>query len=421
MKGGTRKRGSTWSYYFDAGKIDGKRQRKEKGGFATKKDAEAALAVALAQYNGSGQVFEPSSMTLADYLDEWFEIYVRINLKYNSQLDYNRMIENHLKPALGKYRLKALNAATIQAYVNGLKVRGFARATAFNIFRCLSGALRYAVEPLQYIEYNPCDRVRFPKYENKRQEMHVFLDEETMRKIFERFPEGTPFYLPIMIGYYTGVRISECFALTWDDIDLQARTITISKQLLKRNLGNDVRDKKDRKRAPSDWFFSSTKTDSSIRTIKIGPTLASCLERARRKKNENRLAIGGDYLEQYLMAEKDEKGDEIQRVVAIMRRVPVKMPTADFICVRDDGSIITPDSFKYACRVIHHDLGLAFNFHSLRHTHATMLVEAGADLKDIQERLGHAQIQTTMDKYVHNTEEMQDRSVELFEQAALKA
>lgn len=420
MKGGTRKRGSTWSYYFDMGKIDGKRQKKEKGGFPTKKDAEAALAAALNQYNNSGWVFTPSSLTLSDYLDQWFDLYVVPNLKYNTQVDYERIIRNHLKPALGQYQIKALKAATIQEYVNGLKVQGFARSTAFNIFCCLSGALKYAVEPLQHIEYNPCDRVRFPKYENGRQELHVYLDNDTMRKIFERFPEGNPFHIPIMIGYYTGLRISECFGLTWDDIDLEARTLTVNKQIVKRNFGNDVRNKADRGRKTSEWYFQSPKTDTSIRTIKFGESLARCLERARIQSSKNRLGLGKYYLRQYLRPEQDEKGGEILHIVTIPQGI-ADLPAADLVCVRENGSMLSPDSFKYVCRVVHHDLGLAFNYHSLRHTHATMLVEAGADLKDVQERLGHSTIQTTMNRYVHDTDAMQTRTVDIFESIALKA
>ena len=64
MKGGTRKRGKTWSYYFDAATIDGKRKKKEKGGFRTKKEAETALAQALSEYNHSGLTFEPSSISI---------------------------------------------------------------------------------------------------------------------------------------------------------------------------------------------------------------------------------------------------------------------------------------------------------------------------------------------------------------------
>ena len=64
MTGGTRKRGSTWSYYFDLGKVNGKRQKKEKGGFKTKKEAEAALAKAINEYNNAGAVFAVESGTL---------------------------------------------------------------------------------------------------------------------------------------------------------------------------------------------------------------------------------------------------------------------------------------------------------------------------------------------------------------------
>lgn len=69
MQGGVRKRGTTWSYYFDLGKIDGKRKKKEKGGFRTKKEAEQALASAMNEYNNAGTVFEASNITVSDYLD----------------------------------------------------------------------------------------------------------------------------------------------------------------------------------------------------------------------------------------------------------------------------------------------------------------------------------------------------------------
>ncbi len=423
MKGGTRKRGSTWSYYFDMGKVDGKRQKKEKGGFATKKEAEAALAAAMNQYNNVGQVFTPAEITVADYLDQWFDLYVKMNLKYNTQLDYIQTIENHLKPALGKYRLKALRPAPIQEYVNDLKVKGYARTTAFNIFRTLSGALNYAVEPLNYIDYNPCDRVKFPKYENARQELHVFLTEDTMKQIFERFPESSPFYVPLMIGYYTGVRISECFGLMWDDIDLDNRIITIDHQIVKRNFGMDVRkaiNKGRTKMEKSEWYFQTTKSESSNRKVKFGTALFECLNRARIQKIKNRFKFGEHYTEYYLKPEPDEKGETVQRLIPVKRGIPVDLPAADLVCVREDGSMLSTDSFKYVCRVVHHDLHLAFNYHSLRHTHATMLIEAGADLKDVQERLGHANIETTMDKYVHNTDEMRDRTVDIFENIALK-
>ena len=113
MTGGTRKRGATWSYYFDLGTINGKRQKKEKGGFKTKKEAEAALAKAINEYNNAGQLFEPSNVTVSDYLDQWYDLYCKPNLKYNTQVGYLRIMEGHLKPRFGQYRLKAVTAATL--------------------------------------------------------------------------------------------------------------------------------------------------------------------------------------------------------------------------------------------------------------------------------------------------------------------
>jgi integrase len=64
--------------------------------------------------------------------------------------------------------------------------------------------------------------------------------------------------------------------------------------------------------------------------------------------------------------------------------------------------MVTPDTFKNASRVIHFSLGIMFNFHSLRHTHATTLIENGANIKDVQTRLGHTKIETTLDTYTRN-------------------
>ena len=122
MKGSVRKRGSTWSYYFDLGKVDGKRKKIERGGFKTKGEAEAALTAAMAEYNAAGQVFTPSEVTVSDYLDLWLDQYAKMQLRFNTQMGYIDIVNNHLKPSIGKYKLKALNTATIQAMINQKKI-----------------------------------------------------------------------------------------------------------------------------------------------------------------------------------------------------------------------------------------------------------------------------------------------------------
>ena len=85
------------------------------------------------------------------------------------------------------------------------------------------------------------------------------------------------------------------------------------------------------------------------------------------------------------------------------------------VCVKDSGEILSVDSMKYPVKIIQHKMGIAFNMHSLRHTHATLLIENGANVKDVQERLGHAMIETTLNTYVHNTAVMRQQSVDIFE------
>lgn len=192
--------------------------RFQKPDFLQKKDALAAGTNALAEYNHSGQLFSPSEISVADYLDYWMDNYCKMNLKYNTQLGYLNIIENHLKPTFGHYKLVALQPTSIQEYINSLKLEGFARSSVKGIISTFSAALDYAIEPMHYIQYNPCSRVRFPQFEKSPKERTVILPEE-FQKIIARFPAGSNFYIPLIIGYYTGLRISETFVLTWEDID----------------------------------------------------------------------------------------------------------------------------------------------------------------------------------------------------------
>lgn len=90
---------------------------------------------------------------------------------------------------------------------------------------------------------------------------------------------------------------------------------------------------------------------------------------------------------------------------------------SDHVCAKECVSIITPSVIKYNTRKMQEKLGIEFNFHSLRHSHATILMENGAKVKDIQARLGHSRSAITIDTYSHLTQKMQNESVDIFEQA----
>ncbi len=90
---------------------------------------------------------------------------------------------------------------------------------------------------------------------------------------------------------------------------------------------------------------------------------------------------------------------------------------SNHVCVKESGEPITPSSMKYNTNKLKKELQIPFNFHSLRHTHATMLMENGAKIKGIQARLGHSRSAITIDTYSHLTEKMQKESVVIFERA----
>lgn len=369
-----KKKKPNWEWRFEV-RTGNTRKNFSKAGFRTQAEALEAGTKALAEYNEGGSLFAPSEALVGDYMNEWFNKYVEVNLRPKTQDTYKRIIDNHIKPNLGHYKLNALHPGKIQEFLNDLKENGYSRRHIINIHSTLSNALKYAIYPLQYIKTNPAQYVKIPKIEREPRQ-RIVLSAADWERIIKRFPFGNKYHIPLIIGYYTGMRIGEVFALTWEDVDFEKNEISVTKTM---------------NRLPNrQWAFGEPKTKSSNRTIKIGNTLASILKKEKARQNQNALLYGEYY--------KYFNGNKL-------------------ICVCEDGSMLTTDSFKYCSRVIHHELKIEFDFHSLRHTHATILVENGAPIKDVQKRLGHEKIETTLQTYVHDTEDMREASVEIFERA----
>lgn len=390
-----RKRGTTWQYQFEAAKVDGKRKQITKGGFRTKADAIEAGTKALAEYNNSGLHFEPSDISVADFFDLWLKEYCSINLKYNSTENYERIVQKHIKPKLGHYKLKSLTSATLQTFINNIYTSGYSESMLMNIKSTISGALNYAVSPMNFIKNNPMLSVKKPSYRNSTRKNTIksrnSIPPDIMQSIFERFPEGNNFYIPLMIGYHCGLRISECFGLTWDDVDFDNGYIDINKQLQKNK---------------TCWVFNNPKYNSN-RRIKVGTTLLKALQQHKKKQLENEIFYGEFYTNTYI---KDNVLYEYPKSLNI------QLKGVSLICRKENGEFLTSDSFKYCTRIVHYQLNIAdFDYHSIRHTHATMLLSSGANIKDIQERLGHKDIQTTLNIYSHVTESMRDSTVDILE------
>ena len=185
-----RKRGQKWQYQFEAAKIEGKRKQITKSGFNTKKEALEAGAKALAEYNNSGQHFTTSEISVSDYFDYWYENYVVLNLKPNTQAAYTNYIKNHIKPILGRYKLKSLTPSILQNFINSKMINGFSKNHLENLFCLISGALKYAVEPCQFIQSSPMFYVKMPKYELSTLEINRRIYKSNVRFLFYLSCEG---------------------------------------------------------------------------------------------------------------------------------------------------------------------------------------------------------------------------------------
>ena len=414
------KRGSKWQFRFEGASIDGKRKWITKSGFRTKKEALEAGNKALAEYNRAGQHFEPSKISVSDYLDYWFDQYCKINLKYITQLGYINIIENHLKPKFGHYRLSAVTPSILTEYANELKVSGYSKSTATGILSTFSVAFDYAVEPLNFIAQNPMKYVRFPKIDRKPRERCV-LDSEDWKRIMEKFPLGSRFHIPLMIGYHCGLRISETMGITWDDIDFENNTLSVNKQTVKRNYGVDARkvlQVKGKKEEKASWYFTSPKYDSG-RVIKFGETLRKSLLAEKERQEKNEKEYGDFFVIHVIKEEKDEKGNTIHRIMPCQKAIQPTLKRVHLVCIAENGDFTTSDSMKYPSKIINKELLIRYEYHALRHTHATRLVESGVNIKAVQTRLGHKNIQTTLQTYAHTTEDMENEVISIFENNVL--
>jgi integrase len=187
----------------------------------------------------------------------------------------------------------------------------------------------------------------------------------------DRFPEGNTFYIPIQIGLHTGMRAGEVCALTWDKIDFEEKLIVVDSTLIAKPKGI--------------YEATTPKTRSSNRRIPVGSILMKILKHEMLRQKENKLLYGEHYTNN------------------------------NFVCRKENGDHVTTGTFHYLSRVVNYELNIDFNFHAFRHSHATYLIEHGANMKDVQERLGHSKLATTMDTYSYVTKKMKTDTVSIVE------
>jgi integrase len=330
-----------------------------------RRDAEKELRRLLHGVD-TGEHVDPNRMTVRAWLTTWLET-VRPTVAPRSHQIYADVVALYLEPAFGAIQLAKLSPARIQQIYNSWDIGGrrdgqlggLSPVTRRYNHAVLRMALEHAVG-MQLIVKNPCDvfRRRLPKRE--RQEVVVLTSEQSARLL----TAAGAFYVPVLLGLAAGVRRGEALGLRWRHADLDRGVIQIV-ETLEQSKGVQLR-------------FKPPKGDKT-RSITLPAFAVAELSQHKRAQAEALLRLG------------------------------VRQSGETLVCLRDDGTVLTPHALTTGFIKLAKSLGLAgIHFHSLRHSHATALLAAGVHPKVAQERLGHATVAMTLDLYSHVTTSMQE-------------
>lgn len=352
--------------------VGGVRKQTSKSGFKTKKEAQRAGILALQQYENIGHIFTPSDMSLSDYLDLWMEKDCAVDLKQTTILNYQKKIKNQIKPALGNNRLRSIKREDLQAFIIDLYDSGMSTNSISSIIGILTKSFNWAVDN-NYIANSPAVRIRIPKNKTPntptRTSEREMIPEDSIKAIFERFPETEPSHIPLRLGYECGLRIGEAFALVWEDIDFERKTITVSRQIQWEQDKTRTTKEKLQANGSSDsgsgyWYFSNPKCNS-FRVVEMSDSLTELLKREQERQNTMRNYYGEYYKRYYAHYPISFAGTQTVPINPICQELTDN--TVNFVCVRECGSYISSRTIQHTARVIRKNIFSGFSFHCLRH------------------------------------------------------
>lgn len=306
-----------------------------------------------------------SKMNFEEWLNEWYELYAKPNVKQSTAVSYECYIRKHIIPLLGKLPLSELNVTAFQKFFNS-KREAYSPKTISNmrmmLHTCLNVALVNDLIPKNYIEY-----VKIPSV--RRKEMRVFSREEQEKLMRELKNTKERYAFGIFLCITTGIRVGELCALKWEDIDFNLKSMRICKTL--QRLPKLASDKS---KCKTEIVIGPPKSIASVREIPLESAIIKEMSRYRNNIKE----IYGDSI-----ANQDEY------IITSKHNTPIEPRTMQDVFKR----IVNNAGLKKA------------NYHALRHTFATRALEAGVDFKTLSVLLGHADIYTTMNRYAHVLEE----------------
>jgi integrase len=317
----------------------------------TRAEAAEKLTKAMADRDG-GLVFEGENQTLSVFLDNWLNGPVKGSVKPSTFESYERMIRNHIKPALGHKKLKVLAPDHVQYFYQAKLDAGLAPGTVRLMHGILHKALEHAVK-WGAVPRNVCKATTPPK--PNPEEIRP-LDAEQARQFLE-VARGDRLEALYVLAVTAGLRIGELLGLRWHDVDLDSA---------------DLRVRRTKSTAKSGPTFTAPKNGKG-RSIKLTRHAVEALSSHRATQNAERLKAGSLWEDNGL-------------VFATHGGKPL------------DSHNVARTSFKPLLK----KAGLPdIRFHDLRHTCATLLLSQGHHPKLVQELLGHASVAMTLDRYSH--------------------
>lgn len=359
--------------YLGINELTGTEMKTTRGTFTTYKQAELALAkIKLEVANGTYK--KKHWGTFQETYHSWI-------LQYENTVEESTFVKtvglfkNHILPAMGKYRIEKINIDACQKHVNewAKKLKGFAAVKSY-----ASSVLDFAIR-LGLLKNNPFKHVTMPTKLRKRN----FIDEDDKPKNFYTRDQLLEFlsclekednvkaFVAFRVLAFGGMRKGELLALSWKDVNFSKNEIRINKALSR---GKD-----------NQLYVKSTKTGEP-RTLKMDEVTMKILKDWRHKQKKEYLILGFNTNKQSQLVFSNSQNTFLQPTITRKWLVYTQK--------------------KYNLKKI--------TSHGLRHTHCSLLFEAGATLKEVQDRLGHSDIQTTMNIYAHVTEKSQEKAIQKF-------
>ncbi|WP_134686488.1 site-specific integrase [Brevibacillus migulae] len=356
---------NTWYFVVDVGKRpDGKRNQKKMRGFKTKKEAEKALTELLNQVH-TGIYVEPTKMLYKEYLKQWLED-KQTKVKKSSLQTYTWLVEYHIIPALGEIELSKITPMMIQqTYTRLMKGGKLSAENIQKVHTLIRDSLKRA-ERWGLIPRNVASLVDRPRADKK--ELEVW-DRDELNK-FLWTARDSRYYIAFLLAAWTGMRQAEILGLRWKDIDFDKGTLRIV-QTLRHNTTE---------------IQQTTKTKSSNRSISLSTHTLAALRKQRSRVAKEKLQAGEHYKNHDLV-----------------------------VCT----SLGTPVNSRNLNRTFYDLMKKAgvkrIRFHDLRHTHASLMLLMGENVKVVSERLGHANSRITLDTYSHLLPNMQRDAAQNFD------